>query len=166
LIWIQTEEVQQFQLNQLKHLTHLEELILTSKQEGLNLAIQFLKELYDTFKGKTDSQTFVSVKFDGCIHPETKVVTDYESCPVQTIIEQVNDGKRMQVRGFDFTQNTDVLTNISCARSIIGSKLWVEIELENGDLFKCTEDHEIYTENRGWIQAKELTKQDILKYLP
>ena len=49
----------------LKHLTHLEELILTSKQEGLNLAIQFLKELYDTFKGKTDSQTFVSVKFDG-----------------------------------------------------------------------------------------------------
>lgn len=49
----------------IKHLTHLEELILTSKQEGLNLAIQFLKELYDTFKGKTDSQTFVSVKFDG-----------------------------------------------------------------------------------------------------
>ena len=49
----------------IKHLTHLEELILTSKQEGLNLAIQFLKELYNTFKGKIDSQTFVSVKFDG-----------------------------------------------------------------------------------------------------
>ena len=59
--YILTEETE----GVLKHLTHLEELILTSKQEGLNLAIQFLKELYDTFKGKTDSQTFVSVKFDG-----------------------------------------------------------------------------------------------------
>ena len=49
----------------LKHLTHLEELILTSKQEGLNIAIQFLKELYDTFKGKADSKTFTTIKFDG-----------------------------------------------------------------------------------------------------
>ena len=49
----------------LKHLTHLEELILTSKQEGLNIAIQFLRELYDTFKGKADSKTFTSIKFDG-----------------------------------------------------------------------------------------------------
>jgi len=35
----------------LQHLTHLEELILTSKQQGLQIAIQFLKELYDTLKG-------------------------------------------------------------------------------------------------------------------
>ncbi len=49
----------------LKHLTHLEELVLTSKKQGLEIAIQFLKELYDTFKGKTDSKTFVSVKVDG-----------------------------------------------------------------------------------------------------
>lgn len=49
----------------LKHLTHLEELILTSKKEGLDIAIQFLKELYDTFKGKADSKTFTTIKFDG-----------------------------------------------------------------------------------------------------
>ena len=62
----------------LKHLTHLEELILTSKQEGLNIAIQFLKELYDTFKGKADSKTFTTIKFDGApaaivgINPENQ----------------------------------------------------------------------------------------------
>lgn len=49
----------------IKHLTHLEELILTSKEEGLNMALSFLRELYDTFKGKTGSSTFVSVKIDG-----------------------------------------------------------------------------------------------------
>jgi flavodoxin len=49
----------------LKHLTHLEELVLTSKKQGLDIAIQFLKELYEVLKGKTDSKTFVSIKIDG-----------------------------------------------------------------------------------------------------
>lgn len=49
----------------LTHLTHLEELVLTSKKQGLDIAIQFLKELYEVLKGKTDSKTFVSIKIDG-----------------------------------------------------------------------------------------------------
>lgn len=58
------------------HLTHLEELILTKKQDGLNLAIFFLKELYDALHSNTSSKTFVSVKYDGApaiitgYHPE------------------------------------------------------------------------------------------------
>lgn len=62
----------------LKHLTHLEELVLTSKKQGLDIAIEFLKELYETLKGKAESKTFVSVKFDGApavitgINPENK----------------------------------------------------------------------------------------------
>jgi hypothetical protein len=49
----------------LMHLTHLEELILTSKKPGLDMALAFLKELHEIFKGKTDSTTFTTVKFDG-----------------------------------------------------------------------------------------------------
>lgn len=49
----------------LKHLTHLEELVLTSKQQGLDIAIRFLKDLFSTFKSNSDSSTFVTVKFDG-----------------------------------------------------------------------------------------------------
>lgn len=72
----------------IKHLTHLEELILVSKkvgdktiflkQEGLDTALSFLRELYQIFKGKSDSSTFVSVKIDGApacivgINPENK----------------------------------------------------------------------------------------------
>ena len=62
----------------IQHLTHLEELILTSKQQGLATALSFLNELYATFKGKADSKTFVSVKIDGApacivgINPENK----------------------------------------------------------------------------------------------
>lgn len=62
----------------IKHLTHLEELILTSKQEGLNLALSFLTNLLDIFKGNSQSKTFVSVKIDGApacivgINPENQ----------------------------------------------------------------------------------------------
>lgn len=62
----------------LMHLTHLEELILTSKKAGLDMALTFLKELHEIFKGKTDSTTFTTVKFDGApaviagVDPQTK----------------------------------------------------------------------------------------------
>ena len=49
----------------LTHLTHLEELILTSKQQGLDIALRFLETLYGQFKGHTDNKTFVTVKIDG-----------------------------------------------------------------------------------------------------
>jgi len=49
----------------LVHLTHLEELVLTAKKQGLDTAIQFLNELYEVLKGKTDSKTFVTIKWDG-----------------------------------------------------------------------------------------------------
>lgn len=62
----------------IQHLTHLEELVLTQKNEGLNTALQFLSDLHQMFKGNSSTETFVSVKFDGapsCIagyDPETK----------------------------------------------------------------------------------------------
>jgi hypothetical protein len=152
--------------NVITHLTHLEELILTKKQDGLNLAILFLRELYNTLHGNASSKTFVGVKYDGCIHPETKIVTDQGSVTIHKIIEDFQAGEKILVRGFDFNQNTEVLANVSCAHSSAGLKQWVEIELENGDFFRCTEDHEVYTENRGWIQAKDLTVHDTLKYSP
>ena len=61
----------------LNHLAHLEELILVSKQQGLEMTLRFLSELYETFKGRTDSPVYTTVKFDGApsvfagYHPET-----------------------------------------------------------------------------------------------
>jgi len=38
----------------------------------------------------------------------------------------------------------------------------IELELENGKSIKLTPDHKIYTENRGWIEAKDLNETDVL----
>jgi hypothetical protein len=49
----------------IKHLTHLEELILTRQKEGLDIAIEFINALADSFNGNTDSGVFTTVKYDG-----------------------------------------------------------------------------------------------------
>jgi len=36
----------------------------------------------------------------------------------------------------------------------------LELEFDDGRIIECTFDHEILTENRGWIQAKDLTYDD------
>ena len=49
----------------IKHLTHLEELILTRQKEGLDIAVKFIKALTETFNGNVDSKIFTTVKYDG-----------------------------------------------------------------------------------------------------
>jgi intein/homing endonuclease len=38
----------------------------------------------------------------------------------------------------------------------------VELVLENGQVLKLTPDHKVFTQNRGYIEAKDLTEDDIL----
>jgi hypothetical protein len=49
----------------IKHLTHLEELILTRQKEGLDTALSFINALTETFNGNADSGVFTTVKYDG-----------------------------------------------------------------------------------------------------
>ena len=38
----------------------------------------------------------------------------------------------------------------------------IKLELEDGTELKLTPDHKVFTENRGWIEAGQLTEEDIL----
>lgn len=39
----------------------------------------------------------------------------------------------------------------------------IELEFDDGSIIKCTEDHEFYTTNRGWVKAKDLIDEDDIK---
>jgi hypothetical protein len=49
----------------LQHLTHLEELILTQKEKGVDIALNFINELLKTFRGHSSSEVYTTVKYDG-----------------------------------------------------------------------------------------------------
>lgn len=36
----------------------------------------------------------------------------------------------------------------------------IQLELDDGKILKCTPDHKIYTSNRGYVEAKDLTEDD------
>lgn len=38
----------------------------------------------------------------------------------------------------------------------------IEIELENNDKLKLTPDHKVFTENRGWVEAAQLSGKDVI----
>jgi len=48
-----------------KHLTHLEELILTHQKQGIDTALAFVDELLKVFTGNVESKMFTTVKYDG-----------------------------------------------------------------------------------------------------
>jgi intein/homing endonuclease len=51
---------------------------------------------------------------------------------------------------------TEVLNKVKS----LGIKEWVEVSLENGSSIRLTEDHEVLTSNRGWVEAGKLTADD------
>jgi len=38
----------------------------------------------------------------------------------------------------------------------------IKLTMDDGSIVKCTPDHKIFTENRGWVDAKDLTTSDVL----
>lgn len=39
----------------------------------------------------------------------------------------------------------------------------IELVFTNGKVISCTTDHEFFTENRGWVKAKDISEKDLIK---
>lgn len=40
-------------------------------------------------------------------------------------------------------------------------KEWLRLSFDDGSTIECTEDHQFYTKNRGWVEAKDLEDTDV-----
>lgn len=145
----------------LTHMTHIEELPLFGK-DALRLAVKTLQDVYAALRGDSTSSR-ITLKWDGCISPETPVMTKEGMRPIIEVITQVINGEYVEVKGYSHEDLQDSFTRVTNAKKDPGEKNWVTVVLEDGREFSCTEDHEIYTLNRGYIPAAELTLFDELK---
>lgn len=110
--------------------------------------------------GKVASEAFYH--HGDCLSPETEIMLDdgsiitiskwYEEYPEKQFRVLSYDEKKLKfTHGIGHSPRIGQITNIE-----------YEIEMEDGCIFLCTENHPFLT-NRGWVQAKDLTDDDEIK---
>lgn len=135
------------------HFTHVEDIILDRGRQGGLYSIQILEQLID-------NKLPITTKWDGCIHPDTLIVTNKGVIP---IIDIIQSSESYQVLQYNFTTNKNEMGEIQLSKTTDNNKNWVEVHLENGDILRTTSDHKFYTTNRGWVEAQNLIESDDIK---
>lgn len=141
----------------LRDMNHIEDLILEEGPAGLQRAVDILRALVN---GTASSVT--TVKWDGCISGDSILVTPGGDRTIADVVDSWRD-EHIRVLAHDFDTGDDVFVSVDMANKQHGSKEWVKVVLSNGEIIKMTEDHQVFTTNRGWVSAGELTAGDDIK---
>jgi len=97
-----------------------------------------------------------TVKLHGCFDKNSLVtLSNGEEIP----ISEINVGD--SILSYDFEFNRFVDKKVVNTENFKSNKNWVELVFDNNSSIKCTEDHKIYTKNRGWVEAINLTEEDV-----
>jgi len=139
-----------------------------------------LKERTDT--GRIYLVFIDNVMNQGPFNPEYHAIYQSNLCCLtgDTVIEIQYEGSTTQMNIADFTErwttgfygkdvlakswdgNQVVWKNITNAMLTKETDDLIEIETESGQVIRCTQDHKIFTTNRGWVEAQDLEETDDL----
>lgn len=141
-----------------------------------------MREIYEgqvfSCMGCVDGTSEVSFSYNRFKNPLHDIPDTIHSCSIEEMwdkmssifevkdqVEGIHDNQYIDTPGvkiFDlkdgFVDNLRIIRNTSYD--------WRIIEFENGTVLKCTDDHPFETENRGVVQAKDLTGEDIIAFNP
>ena len=135
------------------HYTHIEDELYVRGSKGIP---KILVSIIELVKGipTTEAQT----KIDGCVHQDTIIMTNRGEIK----ISDVNSSDTL-ILGHDFNSGLDKMCVLTGHSIQEGKKNWYQIEFENGHSIIATEDHEVYTTNRKWVESSKLVIGDNVK---
>lgn len=97
-----------------------------------------------------------------CLTGDTLVSTDKGEISFIELIKRYKSGEKFKAITFNIkTKNIEQEDIIFVDKTRDNANV-IEIELEDNSTIKLTPDHKIYTENRGYVKAAQLTPDDIL----
>jgi hypothetical protein len=112
--------------------------------------------IYDKTLQKPKLKFKGRVKLHGCFEKNTLVtLANGEQIP----ISDINIGD--QVLSYDIEKDNFVEKEVYHIENGISDKKWIKLTFDNNSYIECTDDHKFYTKNRGWIEAKYLTENDV-----
>lgn len=95
-----------------------------------------------------------------CISKDTLISTPQGEIRVEDLVN--NREKYKEIYSYNVENKVvqvDIIENVFLTREKANI---IELELENGEKIKLTPEHKVFTKNRGWVEAIQLTEEDVL----
>jgi ribonucleoside-diphosphate reductase alpha chain len=104
-----------------------------------------------------------------CFPGDARVHTDKGLVRFDALMHQVLDGETFEVYTHDATNADNPRDSIQLSKPtqfmVTGVNEIVKLRFTDGRELRCTPNHRIWTENRGWVRADELAREDRVKVL-
>ncbi|MFA5484934.1 MAG: hypothetical protein WC260_01670 [Candidatus Pacearchaeota archaeon] len=97
-----------------------------------------------------------------CLVGDTLIDTTKGKMTIRSIIEEIREGNDINVLTFNINNNKFEFEKVTFGDKTRDNTNVIELELEDGTSVTLTPDHKVYTKNRGYVNASELTEDDIL----
>lgn len=99
-----------------------------------------------------DGDTIVKCRIDG-------VEKEYDMMTIDILFK---NGEKIEVLSRDLESGIDEWCLVENSGMTNPNAETIKISDENGNFIICTEDHQVWTENRGYVRASDLEEKDIL----
>lgn len=112
--------------------------------------------------GDTDYPDPTVVGYNPCLTGDALVSTPDGDIRMDELVRRIASGETSLV--YSYNESTGVVESKSATWGALTRKAAeiIELELEDGKVLKLTPDHKVFTQNRGYVEAKDLTNEDIL----
>jgi ribonucleoside-diphosphate reductase alpha chain len=99
-----------------------------------------------------------------CFPADQRVVTDKGLVPVGELVRRAAAEESFAVYTNDVTAEQDaqdrVIATTPTRYMVTGRNEIVELRFSDGSRLRCTPNHRVWTANRGWVHASDLTEED------
>ncbi|HTU74179.1 MAG TPA: vitamin B12-dependent ribonucleotide reductase [Trebonia sp.] len=99
-----------------------------------------------------------------CFPADQRVVTDKGLVRIGDLVARAANEEQFAVYTNDVTAESDpqdrVIATVPTRYMITGRNEIVELRFSDGSRIRCTPGHRVWTANRGWVHAEELTDDD------
>ena len=95
-----------------------------------------------------------------CFTGDTEVYTDKGPVRFDELTRRFNEGEKFLT--LSYHEGETILTKICNVFETKEVTELLEVELDNGSVFRCTPDHKVLTLNRGYVEMQDLTEDDEL----
>ena len=101
-----------------------------------------------------------------CLVGSTEIITqEFGKKTIKEVVELYNEKNKIHVLAFSIDDGKSEWVEVEAAQMTRPNAELIELDIETDSgikIIRCTPDHPIYTKNRGYIRADELTTDDEL----